>query len=97
MHAEPEKSVDEQVAEALTVFYELEPARRERVIASMLQAVYTYRATGDVTALAGMSDDIAFTVRMQRSEHYRKLQESGPQVPGKAGRPVADVLADLAM
>jgi hypothetical protein len=63
----------------------------------MLRAVYTYRATGDVTALTSMADDLAFTVRAQRSEGYRKLQESGPQAPGKTGRPVADVLADLAM
>lgn len=97
MHAEPDKSVDEAVAEALAVLHELDPTGRERVVSSMLQAVYTYRATGDVTALTGMSDDIAFTVRLQRSEQYRKLQDSGPQVPGKTGRPVADVLADLAM
>lgn len=97
MQAEPDESLDQAVAEALTVLSELDPAGRDRVVASILQAVYTYRATGDVTVLTTMSDDIAFTVRVQRSEHYRKLQDGGPSLPGKTGRPVADVLADLAI
>lgn len=97
VRADPEIPVDEFVGQALSVLRSLDRHRQERVVAVMLAAVYEYQSTGDVAMLTTMADDIAFTIRVQGSERYRKLHENGPREPAMAGRPVAAVLADVGM
>lgn len=85
------------VNDSLATLYALDGEPFERVLRAVLGAVHEHEATGDPQVLVTMARDVAFTLRMQRSEGYRKLMHNGPREPTGKGRPVSDVLADLGM
>lgn len=85
------------VHEALRTLRDVGDERAERVLSAIFAAIYQHQETGDAAVLVTMSRDIAFTMRVQRSEHYRKLLDNTPQTPSGNSRPVSEVLDDLGM
>ena len=91
------RTVDQRVLEAVETLADLGDEQVEKIIVSLLSAVYEHEDTGNAEALTATARDIVFTLRAQRSDDYRKLVENTPATPTGSSRPVSEVLADLGM
>jgi hypothetical protein len=69
--------------------------QQQRLLTEIFAAIFAYQADHDISKLTAMADDVAFTMRMQRSETYRSLVDKAPRRPNDKGRPVGQVLTDL--
>ena len=81
--------------ESLRAFDALDTHPQQRVLHAIFAALEEHKATGDPAVLEQMSRDVAFSLRIQKSERYQKLVENGPREPSRHGRTVSEVLADL--
>lgn len=89
------QTYEEQVELSIQTLVRLDPEVQRRVLRAMFEAIHEHEATGNAQALVTMARDIAFTLRMQRSDAYRKFVENSPRGPSGKARPVSEVLADL--
>jgi hypothetical protein len=91
-----QQTIDQLAQNAVTVLTShLHSDQQQRVLTEIFTAIYAYRADHDVSKLTAMADDVAFTMRMQRSETYRSLVDKAPRRASDKGRPVGQVLTDL--